>query len=215
MTAWVWPRRHVGVREAHDLEPMNPDPTPPDPTLEDASSDEVLMARTAAGDRAAFDRLTTRYALRLRRAAMRVCGDPAAAEDVAQDTLLRAWSRAGQYEPGRGSVAAWLHRIAVNGAIDRARAARPHEELDEGAMATADGAPGADDALMHVQRRAVLAEAVAALPDRQRTALHLTYDRGWSGADAARALGTSTRALEGLLRRGRQLLRDYMEARGL
>ena len=173
------------------------------------------MARAANGDRGAFDVLTTRYALRLRRAALRVCGDPGAAEDAAQEALLRAWSRAGQYEAGRGSVATWLHRITVNGAIDRARVARPHDTLDEEAADAADTVPAADEALFHRQRRAVLAQAVAALPDRQRTALHLTYDRGWSGADAARALGTSTRALEGLLRRGRQLLRDYMEARGL
>ena len=170
------------------------------------------MARTAAGDRGAFDLLTTRYAVRLRRAALRVVGDAALAEDVAQDALLRAWSRAGQYEPARGSVAAWLHRIVVNLAIDRARAARPHDELDE---RTAGDVPGADETVLAGQRRVILAEAVAALPRRQRTAMHLTYDRGWSGADAARALGTSTRALEGLLRRGRQMLRDYMEARGL
>ena len=175
-------------------------------------TDEKLMARTAAGDRAAFDLLTTRYALRLRRAALRVVGDGAAAEDLAQDALLRAWSRAGQYEPGRGSVAAWLHRIVVNLAIDRARAARPHDELDD---AAADDTPGADETMLAGQRRVLLAKAVASLPQRQRAALHLTYDRGWSGADAARALGTSTRALEGLLRRGRQMLRDYLEARGL
>lgn len=179
---------------------------------QDQTTDEQLMARTAAGDRAAFDLLTLRYALRLRRAALRIGGDPVAAEDIAQDTLLRAWSRAGQYQPSRGSVAAWLHRIAVNLAIDRARAARPHDELDDTA---ADGAPGADEALFADQRRVMLAEAVASLPRRQRAALHLTYDRGWSGTDAARALGTSTRALEGLLRRGRQVLRSYMEARGL
>ena len=178
----------------------------------DQPTDEDLMAQTATGDRAAFDLLTTRYALRLRRAALRVVGDAAAAEDVAQDALLRAWSRAEQYEPGRGTVAAWLHRIVVNLSIDRVRAARPHDELDERA---AGEAPGADETVFASQRRVLLAEAVATLPVRQRTALHLTYDRGWSGADAARALGTSTRALEGLLRRGRQVLRDYMEARGL
>ena len=179
---------------------------------QDQVTDENLMTRTATGDRAAFDLLTTRYALRLRRAALRVLGDGAAAEDVAQDALLRAWSRAGQYEQSRGSVAAWLHRIVVNLAIDRARAVRPHDELSEQA---AGDAPGADEAMLANERRVLLAQAVASLPVRQRTALHLTYDRGWSGVDAARALGTSTRALEGLLRRGRQMLRDYMEARGL
>ena len=173
-------------------------------------TDEHLMACAATGDRAAFDTLTARFALRLRRAASRVLGDLGMAEDVAQETLLRAWSRAGRYDPARGSVAAWLHRIAVNLAIDRARATRPHTELSEH---LADATPDAEQSLLAGQNRALLAEAVARLPSRQRAALHLTYDRGWSGADAARALGTSTRALEGLLRRGRQVLREYIEAR--
>lgn len=177
----------------------------------DAEIDEQLMAASALGDRGAFDALTTRHALRLRRAAHRLLGDATAAEDVAQEALLRAWSRAAHYDPGRGSVSAWLHRITVNLAIDRARAQRPHAMLDEH---TADGAPDAEAMLLAGQRRAVLAEAVASLPTRQRAALHLTYDRGWSGAEAARAMNTSTRALEGLLRRGRQVLRDYIEAKG-
>jgi RNA polymerase sigma-70 factor (ECF subfamily) len=148
--------------------------------------------------------------LRLRRAAMKVLDNPEAAEDAAQDALLRAWMRAATYDPKQASVSTWLHRIAVNAAIDRVRAARPTTEVPESLV---DPAISAELALAGQERRAILAEAIACLPARQRTALTLTYQEGWSGADAARALQVSTRALEGLLHRGRKLVRAYLEAR--
>jgi RNA polymerase sigma-70 factor, ECF subfamily len=177
-------------------------------------TDEELMLRVQGGDRAAFDQLATRHLLRLRRACLRVLGDAALAEDSAQDALLRAWTRAGQYRPECGSVSAWLHRIAVNGAIDRSRSARPFTELpDSLADILADSGPDAEAQLVRAERLGVLREAVAQLPTRQRDALLLTYGEGWSGQQAADALSTSTRALEGLLRRARHMLRDYLEAR--
>jgi len=179
--------------------------------MQDDISDEMLMTRTAAGDRAAFDALAARYLLRLRRAALRVLGDPAAAEDVAQDALLRAWTRAGSYDPRQAAVSTWLHRIAVNAAIDRLRAVRPTGAMPED---LADPSPAADAALILREREGLLARAIATLPDRQREAIALTYGEGWSGQDAAQALSVSTRALEGLLHRGRKVLRAYLEAHG-
>lgn len=173
-------------------------------------SDEDLMLRIQAGDRAAFDQLAARHLLRLRHSCLRVLGNGALAEDAAQDALLRAWTRAGQYRPESGSVGAWLHRIAVNGAIDRSRSTRPVAELSD---AMADPAPGAEAQLVRAERLGLLREAIAGLPTRQRDALLLTYGEGWSGQRAAAALSTSTRALEGLLRRARLMLRDYLEAR--
>ena len=173
-------------------------------------TDEDLMRRSAAGDRPAFDALAGRYILRLRRAALRVLTDPAAAEDAAQDALLRAWMRATTYDRTQASVSTWLHRIAVNASIDRLRAARPTTEVPDTLLDPAESA----ETLLAVQDRSrILAEAIASLPARQRSAITLTYEQGWSGQDAARHLSVSTRALEGLLHRGRKLLRAYLEAR--
>lgn len=179
--------------------------------MPDDIPDEQLMALTTTGDRAAFDALAERYLLRLRRAALRVLGDPAAAEDVAQDALLRAWTRAASYDQRQASVSTWLHRITVNAAIDRLRAVRPSGAMPE---ELADPAPAAEAALIMQERNGLLARAIATLPDRQREAIALTYEQGWSGQDAARALSVSTRALEGLLHRGRKVLRAYLEAHG-
>ena len=128
--------------------------------------------------------LAARYLLRLRRAAMRVLGDPAAAEDVAQDALLRAWMRAATYDRKQASVATWLHRIAVNAAIDRVRAARPdHRDPRRPAR---PGRPRRRSPSPAGSASQLLAEAIASLPARQRTAITLTYGEGWSGQDAAR-----------------------------
>src|SRR4051794_28877411 len=108
--------------------------------LDDDTLDQALMARSAEGDRQAFDRLASRYMLRLRRAAMRVLSDPAAAEDAAQDALMRAWIRAGTYDSRQASVSTWLHRITVNAAIDRVRATKPTTEVPETLL---DPAPAA------------------------------------------------------------------------
>lgn len=174
------------------------------------ATDEHLMQRSAAGERQAFDALAARYILRLRRAALRVLSDPAAAEDAAQDALLRAWMRAATYDCKQASVSTWLHRIVVNAAIDRVRATRPTTDVPDSIV---DPADAADVQLVRSERNQILAEAIASLPARQRTALTLTYQEGWSGQEAARALSVSTRALEGLLHRGRKLVRAYMEAR--
>lgn len=71
------------------------------------------MLRTAAGDRAA----------------LRILDDAAAAEDVAQGALLRAWYRAHSYDPAQAGISTWLHHVAANAAIDRVRAARPSTDV--------------------------------------------------------------------------------------
>jgi RNA polymerase sigma-70 factor, ECF subfamily len=178
--------------------------------FDDTVTDEALLRLAAEGDRTAFDALAGRYVLRLRRAALRVLDDPAAAEDVAQDALLRAWTRAATYRPEQAAVATWLHRIAVNAAIDRLRAQRPSAELSD---EMADEAEGADLVLARSEQHAILAQAIAALPDRQRAAVTLTYHEGWSGARVAEALSVSARALEGLLHRSRKALRAALTDR--
>ena len=168
------------------------------------------MARIARSDQAAFDQLARRYLLRLRQAALRLLDDPQAAEDVAQEAMIRAWKSAGRYDPTRARVGTWLHRIAVNLAVDQLRRRRPDTGLEE---SIPDPFAGADSALASRQRQTLLAQGVAMLPERQRAAVTLVYGRERTGAEAALALDISVRALEGLLRRARHMLRDYILGR--
>jgi RNA polymerase sigma-70 factor (ECF subfamily) len=173
-------------------------------------SDAALLARTAEGDRAAFEQLATRYLPRLYRAALRLLDDPAEAEDVAQETMLRVWQRPLRFDATRGGFSPWVHRIAVNLAIDRRRvAARRPEVIPE---TIADPAHDPEASLVWRQRRAALASGIADLPPRQRAAVLLAYAEEQSGRVAAARLGTSARALEGLLHRARNLLRTKLLA---
>jgi RNA polymerase sigma-70 factor (ECF subfamily) len=183
----------------------------------EGASDAELMRWSAAGDRAAFDLLVGRHGERALRVALRVLGDAAEAEEVAQEALLRAWGAAASFDPDRARFTTWLHRIVLNLAIDRTRrqAAAPLSSAAAAEAALAalpDPAPGPEAAAAAAEERAALAAALARLPARQRAAIALAYEDGLSGADAAAALDVSERALEGLLRRARLMLRRMLSS---
>jgi RNA polymerase sigma-70 factor (ECF subfamily) len=175
-----------------------------------AETDAALIVRSAAGDRTAFDRLADRHLGRVYRLALRLTGDPAVAEEIAQEALVRAWRHAGRFDPARGQATTWLHRIVVNLATDWRRSAKPGLALPDDLPSPS---PNPLSVLQADQRRTTLAAGIAALPERQRAAIVLSYIEQQAGSDAAQALGVSARALEGLLRRGRRFLRAWLQER--
>lgn len=172
--------------------------------------DDELLARSAAGDRRAFETIVMRHGSLALRVARRLVPDREAAEDIAQEALVRVWIRAGDFDAGRARFTTWLYRIVVNLAIDASRRLRP-ERLPEH-FDTADPAAGAEDRLELDEYYVALGNAREKLPSRQRAALLLVYDEGLSGAEAAEVLGVSTKAIERLLARGRERLRERLQA---
>ncbi len=170
--------------------------------------DDALFQRAGRGDRAAFAGLVERHRGRLLALALRVTGARAVAEEIVQETFLRAWREAPRFRPpgaGRQGAGAFLARIAVNLAVDAAR--RPRSAPLEAAGDPPDPALPADLALIAAERGRRLLAAVAALPPRQRAAVALAYDQELSNADGARTLGVSVGAFELLLVRARRALR--------
>ena len=170
-------------------------------------SDDELVGLVARGDRAAFARLVARHRSRLVALTARSLGR-AAAEDVVQEVFTRAWVKAPTWrvrEPGRPSYAAWLTRVAVNLAIDQTRKARTTtlDSIEE----PEDPAAPADAAMIARERAVRIKAAIAALPERQRLAIGLTYDAELSNAEGADAMGISVGAFELLLVRARRALR--------
>ena len=170
-------------------------------------SDEALIARVARGDEAAFRELSRRHVPAMLALARRILGNSADAEDVTQEAMLRVWTNAPRWRP-LAAVRTWITRVVVNLCLDRKRRA-PWVAL-EAAGEIADPSPGAEHGIESSQLDRQVAAAVAKLPARQRTAVALTYNEGMSNAQVAEILDTSVSAVETLLVRARQSLRQAL-----
>src|SRR5579863_4055567 len=169
-----------------------------------------LLARSARGDRRAFDEIVTRYGPVALRVAARMAPDRQSAEDIAQEAMVRIWRRADEFDGRRARFTTWLYRIVVNLCIDLRRKPRLvalPEDFDP-----VDPSTGGAESVELDERRAALIRAIDELPSGQRAALTLVYDEGLSGAQAAQVLGVSTKAVERLLARARARLRELLVA---
>lgn len=179
----------------------------------DQPSCEELAGRVSAGDRTAFALLVQRHLPRVVTIAQRIVLRRAEAEDVAQDVFTKFWTQPQLFNPAKAKFSTWLYRVATNRALDIARKVKPLP-LEAG-LEREDPAPSAHEQLARQQRSAALAQAVAALPERQRAALALSYQSEMSDVEAAATLGISVGAYESLLVRARKALRDTLLKGGL
>jgi RNA polymerase sigma factor (sigma-70 family) len=139
-------------------------------------SDEALLAGLAAGESDSAAAFVRRFQARVYGLALTIVGDSGRAEDVAQETFVRAWRHAASYDSRRGRVSTWLLTIARNLAIDTVRL-KSVEPLDPETVATRlhkiEASTDISEA-MPPDERARVQGAVAELPDEQRRALFLS-----------------------------------------
>jgi RNA polymerase sigma-70 factor (ECF subfamily) len=178
--------------------------------------DGALVTRARAGDRQAFDQLVRRHADRLY-GVVRRFGLPAdAAQEVTQETFLRAWRSIGSFR-GDARFSTWLYRIAMNEAKRRIRraSARPLVRSldDENAVEPQDVREEPSAGVARAELRQALAAAVRALPLKYRAPLILRDVEGLSTAEAAAVLGLGEAALKSRLHRARAAVRRGVEAR--
>ena len=180
--------------------------------MSDEATDEELMAAAATGSEQAFRRLAARHGPRTFRLACRLVRNPADAEEIVQEALLRAWVNAPTWRP-IAAFRTWLYRVVVNLAIDRQRQGLKRGRFTRLTEAgdLVDPQPDAAALLARDEAARLVSRAIAALPDRQRAALVLTHHEGLSNAEAADILGTSVGGIEGLLVRARRSLRGQLE----
>lgn len=154
------------------------------------SGPDQAIRRLRAGDREAFADLMGLTEARVLALAWRILGDRHLAEDAAQETYLRAFRSLDHFRLGE-PFEAWLIRIAVNVCRDLSRK-RGQQPV---ALASLDGleagatAPGAEEAVLLDQRRALVRQALATLPQGERVALVLRDLEGLTSEEAARILG--------------------------
>lgn len=184
-----------------------------------SGADAALAARLAARDAAALRDVIALHAAILNRIAFRMTGDAHEAEDIVQEALLRLWDQApaiaarhpvGSQSAGALRLGGWLNRVVTNLAIDRLRRAR---RLSNGEVPDSeDDAPLADALIEADERHRSARDLIAALPERQRAAIVLTYYEELSNAAAAEVLEMNIKAFESLLLRARTALRKAFAA---
>ena len=145
---------------------------------------------------------------RLRRYARALVGERAAADDLVQDTLERAWSKLHLYRRGT-DLRAWLFTVMHNVHVNRLRAARPADPLEDDMPELAQRATQGDALVVRDLER-----AVAALPDAQRQVLLLVALEDLSYEETARVLEIPIGTVMSRLARAREKLRSLMLGKG-
>lgn len=173
------------------------------------AEEKDYMERIKSSDRDAFSQVVNLYMTDIHHFAYGILRDSGRAEDIVQETYLRLWSKADQWNPS-GRVKSWLLRIAHNLCMDEIRGQKGEIPVDTSALVIPDPYP--DQASDHADRQVswIVKEALFSLPERQRTALMLVYYEGYSNIESADIMGISVDAIESLLARGRQKLKDAL-----
>jgi RNA polymerase sigma-70 factor (ECF subfamily) len=193
-----------------------------------AKSDDELAEETETARRVRFEREAVVYMNRMYGMALRLTRNPADAEDLVQEAMLKAYSAFHQYKPGT-NLKAWLYRILTNTFIDK-------YQKDKRMPATSGDAPedwqlhaaeshdslGLRSAEMEALERIpdkFITDAVQSLPDDFRTAVYLADVDGFSYKEIAEIMSTPIGTVMSRLNRGRKILReqlaDYVKANRL
>ena len=181
-------------------------------------NDEAAAARAKAGDADAFRVLVERHSRSLFRLAFRMTGNEQDAEDIVQDTFLRAYRRIGKFDE-RASFGTWLYRITVNCSLDlvRARKRRSEQsgpanpEMDDLIQSLPSTGATPDRMAMSGEARQRIAEAMEELSASERTAFVLRHFEGMCIDEVSRVLGCRPGAARHCVFRAVQKLRRALE----
>jgi len=185
--------------------------------------DTELMLKVRRGNRAAFEALVVKYQRPVINTIYRSIGDPAEAEDLAQNVFVQVWKFRGRYKP-TAKFSTWLFTIARNICLNEVRRRSRHaaDSLDKPVTDATDGnespqqisdphaKPPSEVALAAELRRRVDA-ALADLPEAQRTAMLLLRHQNMPYEEIAKVMRCSLSATKSLIHRARTILRDQLK----
>jgi len=183
--------------------------------------DAALMLRARRGDRAAFSELVEKYKQPVVNFIFRTLRDEAESEDLAQNVFLQAYKSRARYKQ-TAKFSTWLFTIARNLCLNelRRRSRHPAESLDE-AHAEHEDLPrqqfedkqivSAPEKLLHGELEEKIEEALAELPENQRSAILLCRQEELSYEEIAKILKCSLSATKSLIHRGRETLKEKLK----
>src|SRR5579859_6375249 len=183
--------------------------------------DAALMLRVKRGDRAAFAELVDKYKQPVMNFIFRSLRDEAEAEDLAQNVFLQVYKSRSRYKQ-TAKFSTWLFTIARNLCLNelRRRSRHPAESLEETHTENEDQPPrqfedksqmGAPDKVLHGELAEKIDEALAELPENQRSAILLCRQDELSYEEIARILRCSLSATKSLIHRGRETLKEKLK----
>jgi RNA polymerase sigma-70 factor, ECF subfamily len=181
-------------------------------------SDAAAVALARDGDSEAFRALVERHSRAVFRLAHRMTGNASDAEDVVQETFLKAYRQLSRFE-SRANFGTWVHRIAVNCSIDLIRA-RPHREAGHDATdleqfgaseAAEPGLPSPERLMLSAEVQGRISDAMTSLSKMERAAFVLRHFEGQSIDEISRALGLKTNATKHSIFRAVKKMRQALE----
>ena len=181
--------------------------------------DEISVSALQAGDREAYARLVDRFSPQIYRLALKILGNPQDAEDVLQNTFMKALEAIRKFE-GRASLSTWLYRIAVNEALMLLRRQKPvipvamdfeddEAEIPHPTQFT-DWCCLPEDELLSAEAKRFLDEAVQHLPEKLRIVFVLRDLQGLSIRETSQTLELTETAVKTRLLRARLALREQL-----
>lgn len=194
----------------------NPDTIP----LADLADSDLVDAM-AAGDIEAMEVLYDRYNRAVFSFALKMLGNREQAEELLQEVFVRAWRQARRFSEGRGTYITWLLSITHNMAIDEIRRQnrRPRKaESSDPVLMLAnvrDENPSVEDQALLGDLRDVVREAMAQLPDAQRSALEMAYFQGYTQREIAEAQNEPLGTIKTRMRLAMKKLRSLLDTQGL
>jgi len=188
--------------------------------MAEALPSALSFAALRAGDRAEFARLVDAASGPIYRLALKMLADPQDAEDVLQNTFLKAFQHLDGFE-GRSSLSTWLYRIAVNEALMLLRKRHPEVSIADDTVEDSEGVtyPGVqltdwgnlpEEDLLSTETRSQLNQAIQHLPESLRVVFLLRDVEDLSIQETAEVLGLSESAVKTRLLRARLRLRDEL-----
>jgi RNA polymerase sigma-70 factor (ECF subfamily) len=173
-------------------------------------NERVWIERALAGDESAFASLVEAYSTPVYNLAYRLLGQPADAEDAAQETFLRVYTRLSTYRPDQ-KVSSWILSIASHHCIDRLR--RRHVtwlSLDELSVEQGGEAPGPEESVLQHESEEQVQRLLTSLPQAYRLVIVLRYWYDLSCQEIVQVTGSSENAVKTQLHRARKMLKEKM-----
>jgi RNA polymerase sigma-70 factor, ECF subfamily len=191
------------------------------PTMASKPTDRELVDRARQGDKSSFGELVRRHQVRIHRLAVHMLRDRAEAEDVTQETFIRAFQALPRFD-GRSEAYTWLYRITVNLSLNRIRSrktSRATHDTDDPRLdaVLTDKRPETSDPAGAAQRRElylVLCQGIDQLSETLRTTLILVCIDGRSHEDVSSILGAPEGTIAWRIHEARRKLKEFLQARG-